>query len=387
MNESRQKEIEYLRGVEKTLVEDCELHVGFSIVAPEEEATEAENRVLKTRLEDAEKVAHGFYKEKELVMTRVRELENEVRRSREKCHMVSAAAPEKPQPDSSEMQEQLAAEREKRDEMRGEIEILISQCKEVHCHIKERDQQIKRQSIALQQFDTILQEKDAELLKREQHLGKMSKLLEEAKAQLQKANERTRQAGRQIVGEMSAKLLEKQRELRMLKELVKGHHAELQARDQDIAQMRKALDRRTDSEEEGKGRVKIPRLPTIPPTPHEGIEKSLTEDSGSQRPLRHRYPIPVRGLEPRQTHMRGILSQDYNVLQDSETHSKVADFLTPMRPRKKLDYDINIDVNEIIRKSIGGRSEKQRLRVGNLQSAVLSPTLRRLKLRKRSNQA
>ena len=60
---AKQKEIEYLRGVEKTLIEECEVRVNFAITPPEDE--EANEKVKDQALKIEKKLTQAMDTNKE----------------------------------------------------------------------------------------------------------------------------------------------------------------------------------------------------------------------------------------------------------------------------------------------------------------------------------
>ncbi len=371
----------------------------------------------------------------------------------------------------SMLQEKLAEEATKQAEMRGEIEILIAQCKESHAQLKAKDAQIKKQSVALQQFETILQEKDAEIQNREQYLVKMTKQLDDKKEQLHLANLKIRQINKSAFVELNSKLEEKDKEVKMLKGMVKGHHLELEAKNKDMARLKKEVRKlkktnqmkkefiqtfvNTNDEDQIKQLKKMEeielqdaieetkredysdndtsgggkhrkgsdlsnnsvisstksrsgkrphkktgdiKLPAISQTEDAEVKKKKTP-VGSKARYSERYLQKVESynhmiadsvFHNNSVNMQGILSHHYNALPNDLTMpkrdhspSQSSDVLTPMRPRKK-EFDINVDVNEIIRKSLVGKAANYphvgRVKVGNIKSG----NIQRVKIRKNS---
>jgi len=328
--------------------------------------------------------------------------------------------------------------------MRGEIEILITQCKEVHSQLKAKDSQIKKQQIALTQFETILQEKDAEIQKREQYLSKMNKQLEDKKEQLHHANIKMKQISKNVFSELNAKLSEKDKELLMLKGMVKGHHLELETKNKDIVRLKKEIKKlkkanevrgefietffdenneehmkhlkkleeinnesnsgKSDNEQEAKSKSRKAsysniidksdlKLPAISQT--DDAESKRNKQKYSERYIKkvdsYNNMLSEGNYHNNSSNLAGILSQNYNAFahestkKNSHSPSPVAENLTPNRSRKR-DFDINVDVNEIIRKSLGKNSlnypNAGKLKVGNLN---VTPVIHKVKIRKNSN--
>lgn len=145
---------------------------------------------------------------------------------------------------SAELQsEKIQLLTEQNSEMRSEIEVLLTQCKESQNQINSREGQIKQQTDALQQIYNEIQTKDAEIQKREDYIGRLTRQLEDKKGQLHNANLKLRQYSRTVVNELNAKIAEKDKEVKILKEMVKGHHAEVKAKNKDIMRLKHQLKR------------------------------------------------------------------------------------------------------------------------------------------------
>eukprot|EP01022_Parablepharisma_sp_SALTPOND_P026109 TRINITY_DN618_c0_g1_i1.p1 TRINITY_DN618_c0_g1~~TRINITY_DN618_c0_g1_i1.p1 ORF type:complete len:559 (+),score=99.12 TRINITY_DN618_c0_g1_i1:5052-6728(+) len=493
---AKRKEIEYLRGIEKTLIEECQVNLHFPILPPEDTETEAENQSLKAKIEELETSLAQKEKmsreskslaESYLVFLWVRySIQDKLEAAKLELHEYKARCvsefnekngkikeledlliakegllerPESPLEPSPELLNKLgeyqnqiatlnqilAEERAKQNEMRDEIEILITQCKEAHAQLKSRDGQLKKQSIALQQFETILQEKDAEIQKREQYLVRMTKQLEEKKEQLHVANIKMKQMSKSALAELKVKASEKDKELKMLKGMVKGHHLEMEAKNKDLARMRKEVKRlrqtnqmkgefirtfvNVEDEEQVKQLEKLEELENEDISDNERGSKSRkhsfvehksshskkrsdvklpaisqTEDAESRRKTPKKMQYSERYLQKvdsysqiiadpsfhnNSTNIHGILSQNYNVFSNvvkgkySHSPSQSSEALTPLKQRQK-DLDLHVDVNEIIRRSIGGKvtngPNAGHMKVGNLKAGGIQ----RVKIRKNS---
>ncbi len=127
------------------------------------------------------------------------------------------------------------------EEMKGEIEVLITQCKQLQATVKVREAQISKQAETLEQLDVALQQKDAEVQKRENYFGKMVRQLEEKKNQLHDSQLKIRQLNKSLAADVTAKLAEKDKELKVMKEMIRGHHAEMQAKTKDVLRMKRLL--------------------------------------------------------------------------------------------------------------------------------------------------
>ena len=105
----------------------------------------------------------------------------------------------------------------------------------------------------------------------------------------------------------------------------------------------------------------------------------------------YNHLIEDTGFHNNSANMHNVLSQNYNEFhkgQRDREYDMASEVITPVRLRKKGEFDINFDVNDIIRKSIGNKvmnyPKANHMRIGNLQSHVVTPALKRLKMRNNS---
>ncbi len=347
-------------------------------------------------------------------------------------------------------------------EMRAEIEVIIGQCKEARGQMKQQQEELRKRAADIEKLETALQQKDAELQKRESYLDRVLKQFEEKKTQLRNANLKVQEISRSVVGELKKKLAERDRDAKMLKEMIKGHYAEVQTKNREIGRLRKQVARLgkanemrsqfirtfadTGNEEQAKQLDNLRKLDSQPikeeeeeedkqdeqvePAPgdnstsdHGNANDDRQRDSGSptskegdrssssvsrQMPsplLRDTYKekyvkrldeyysaISDASFHNNSSNVSHVLSQNYNAFAQErrrreEEPLRLADSLaTPERKRSNM-FDIKIDVNQIIQKSLGRRGVistdkivKSRSRViqGNGASPLINRRLRKI---------
>ncbi len=452
-SEAKQREIENLRA----LADDCDLHVKFAIVAPEDETAatgeEESRRAQVETLAKEREVREEGLRTKHLAEIyerdlKIKELEyaikrlNELRQEQEtNTDQVSEPNVKEYEREVSELQKSLEIAEQKRVDMREEIAVLIDQCKEVHGQLKAKDGQVKKQAVALQQFETILQEKDAEILKREQLLNRMSKQLEEKKDQLNMADVKLKQMSKSVVKGLNIHLSQKEKEVTTLKGTIRSLRLSLQGANKDVLRLRQEVERlqkakkardefidtfsdkkdaaeakhlkqlnTSDKEEDVTPPKGYPEMhesvvlrkdgtfPTLAPHTLDGNAEETKEkrrlkrmpkcsESYLRRVEKYSEAIAEAGFHNNSKNMLGILAQDFERERGEYRVKDHDEAASPLRPRKKLNYDVKIDVNDIIRKSLSNKAAAagpSQLRIGNFQKNVMSPVVRRLKMRNNS---
>lgn len=296
-------------------------------------------------------------------------------------------------------------EREK--EMHEEIEILITQCKDLQSKLKGKDLQCAQHANALEQLDVILQQKDAELQKREGYLTKVLKQLEDKKNELHMNQLKLKQISKTVVADLNKKLTDKDKEIKLMKEMIKGHHLEIEAKQKDIARLCKKIEKLKKSNEmrteflttiinkENEEQVeKLKKLEQfdIEEASNESDEESREESKDYQKEKKELQPTLLPEINPPRRKERNVkesgnspfhekymkkLESYYNNLGEStnnnsmnmksllsqnigysnnneeqavpnESHNRLQSFV-----RNKMDYDnVHIDVNDIIKKSL-----------------------------------
>eukprot|EP01022_Parablepharisma_sp_SALTPOND_P033328 TRINITY_DN88494_c1_g1_i1.p1 TRINITY_DN88494_c1_g1~~TRINITY_DN88494_c1_g1_i1.p1 ORF type:complete len:1103 (+),score=74.15 TRINITY_DN88494_c1_g1_i1:637-3945(+) len=269
----------------------------------------------------------------------------------------------------------------KTDEMRSEIEILIAQCKEARMQMKQQDSIIKKQQSGIDELEYTLQQKDQEIDRREQHISRLSKQLEEKKGQLHAAHLKIQEINRSVLAELKKKLASKDRDITLFKEMIKGHYAEIQGKNREIAKLKKELNKvkneqtmlnqKNNQEKAGTATEAQPESPSPNPSQKPTVEES-SETEASPTPLKLPQPaykekylkrlddyynaISDHNYRNNSSSIRNALWQNYNAFAEKppavEKHSE--SLLLPSQ-NQSSPYDVKIDVSDIIKKSIARR--------------------------------
>jgi len=337
------------------------------------------------------------------------------------------------------LQEKIENHKKTESEMREEIEILINQCKALQAQLKEREAQLNKQEGTLEQLDVILQQKDAENNKKEAFISKLIKQIEEKKNQLHGAHLKIRQISKTLAEETNVKLIEKDKELALMKEMIKGHHFEMQTKTKDIQRLKKTLKRfkkamemktqfittfaNKENEEQAKELAKMEQFeieeveneedneeteveakkiePISVTSNAPSVQSILPEITPKQRKGKIKSEIPqvlqekytkkldeyLKNLEDRSMHnnsstMKGLLAQNYSEIVEM-THEKDDQTISEVN-------SVAQDVSDIIKKSLAknaagaytgkaSRSKAMSIKVMN-EPTYLSPPIIRKKV-------
>jgi len=126
-------------------------------------------------------------------------------------------------------------------EMQNEIRVLIVQCKEREREISQRGAFINKQQEKIEEFHNALKQIDAEKSSILQQNNRLTAILKEKKMQLSNVNLKIRELNTSVIQELKRIIEDRDRTISMLKEIVRGHNAELNLKNRDITRLKKNL--------------------------------------------------------------------------------------------------------------------------------------------------
>lgn len=139
------------------------------------------------------------------------------------------------------LKERMEQQHTREKEMREEIEILITQCKDLQGKLKSKEEQYVKQAGSIEQLEIVIQQKEAETQKREGYLARVLQQLDAKKNELRSAQLKIRQISKTIVADLNKKLEERENEMKLMKEMIKGHHMEIETKMKDITRLNKKI--------------------------------------------------------------------------------------------------------------------------------------------------
>lgn len=441
--QAKSKEIELLKSENEKLQLDCNLAISFNLITEENnekpdiltmkiQASEIENLKLNVQnLENSLKISDLNYKsekqraddvknESMKILIKNEELTKTVKSKSEiletleninknlEGQIASLIAEKKNlekklessiQENSTKMQEYEELV-QKTNEMRGEIEILITQCKEARNQMKQQDLDIKKYQNNIEEMDVELKQKNIEIDRREQHIDRLSKQLNEKKNQLHMSNLKMQELNKTVLGEYKQKLAEKERDIVLYKEMIKGHHGEVLSKNRELQKLRKEIQKlkaekgsekvdpvENKEENEKKESELAEKMPDLRPSQKTPVNNSSDPASipvyppVSEPQYKEKYlkkledyynAINDHNYRNNSSGIRNVLWHNYNVsppknmdspIRHDDISSKITDskhsesFLQISPPRKANPYDLDINVEDIIKKSINSKKE------------------------------
>lgn len=142
---------------------------------------------------------------------------------------------------AAQNQKELLESESTKNEMRSEIKVLILQCKEQERGVAQRDEYIKKQQEGMTELNYELERARADASTLQQQNSRLATLLKEKKEQLSSANMKVRELKTSIAADYKSKLEEQAKAIEVLKEIIRGHNAELSVKNKDIQRLKKNL--------------------------------------------------------------------------------------------------------------------------------------------------
>ena len=141
----------------------------------------------------------------------------------------------------TQVQKELTELEANKNEMKNEIKVLILKCKEHERALVQKDLYIKKQQEAITEFNNQLERAKIDTTAMQQQNIRLSNLLKEKKDQLNAANMKIRELKTSVVADYKDKLEESVKTIEILKEILRGHNAELKVKKKDIMELKKNL--------------------------------------------------------------------------------------------------------------------------------------------------
>eukprot|EP00826_Nyctotherus_ovalis_P041076 TRINITY_DN4100_c0_g4_i1.p1 TRINITY_DN4100_c0_g4~~TRINITY_DN4100_c0_g4_i1.p1 ORF type:complete len:498 (-),score=145.61 TRINITY_DN4100_c0_g4_i1:245-1738(-) len=192
-------------------------------------------------------------------------------------------------------------------EIQNEIRALVVQCKERDKEITQRGIFINKQQQEMEELHAELRQIDAEKSALQKQNARLANILKEKRVQLSNANLKIKEINTSVILELKSSLEDRERTISMLKEIIKGHNAEINVKNRDIARFKKSLGKvksqkasigqhvtnRT-SETEAKlaqASVNSPIIKKVEFTPEVNKKKLLDESTETYSPPSFKTPV------------------------------------------------------------------------------------------------
>ena len=282
-NELKEKNEEILRltSINDELLKDCKLDITFEMFAEEPatdikelERLQKENQEMKSKLNDYDETTkeiqskiNALEKEKSNLNKnhedelknkddRIKGLENEINN---KVNEINSKANDikklketekKLKKEISEFDSKMQSKQSvidklevEKNNMKNEIKTLIVQCKTFENESRQKDLAIKQQQQNLEVIQYELSVKNSDIERLEDQCNRLSSTLKDKRIMLNNAHLRIRELERNVVTNLKNNISDKDRTILLLKEVLKGHHIELTAKNKDIIRLKRALSR------------------------------------------------------------------------------------------------------------------------------------------------
>eukprot|EP00826_Nyctotherus_ovalis_P015157 TRINITY_DN14284_c0_g1_i3.p1 TRINITY_DN14284_c0_g1~~TRINITY_DN14284_c0_g1_i3.p1 ORF type:complete len:525 (+),score=195.54 TRINITY_DN14284_c0_g1_i3:367-1941(+) len=135
--------------------------------------------------------------------------------------------------DIEELSASLKRGKETREEMRGEIAVLIKQCVHTQNLIKSHETQMMEQKETIEVQEVALQHREEEAKKREAYMARLAKQLEDKREQIRIAQLKVKQYPKN--SDSNRKIAEIDKEMRSMKEMIRNNQYEILVKNKEIA--------------------------------------------------------------------------------------------------------------------------------------------------------